>query len=209
MKKTCIFCLLLIGCATGPNAKNQTNTQTGATTSGNVEIIASQRDTVKGETVTINNYDSFEKKELINMLEERDKKIELINKKLLEIEKYTAPNTLSLYNNLITKIKSGYSLLLQFKSSKNEPLGQLVFVASIPKNSNARILDFWPSNKSGVFAFESGIDSKQIAEDGKTARLIYSLISAGNPEIELKVSEITQVIITGNYIENNIEISMQ
>lgn len=48
-------------------------------------------------------------------------------------------------------------------------------------------------------SFNSGKDSKKIYESGKKARLIYSLLSAGYPKIELKVSSKTQILIKGNH----------
>ena len=41
---------------------------------------------------------------------------------------------------------------------------------------------------------------KKIETNGKVARLTYSLIGAGNPTFEIKVSKATIVRITGNYL---------
>jgi hypothetical protein len=90
------------------------------------------------------------------------------------------------------------SLILQFTPSKNETLGLIEFYAEIENNSSSKILDFWPDTKGGTFS--SGKDSKKINPDGKTARLIYSLIGAGRPTFKLKVSKSTNVKISGNYL---------
>ena len=45
-----------------------------------------------------------------------------------------------------------------------------------------------------------GEDSKRISPDGKQARLIYSLLSAGNPILDLEVTQSTTVTLAGNYL---------
>ncbi len=107
----------------------------------------------------------------------------------------------------IKRIDGGYSLTLQFRPSKNQMLGRLEFVVEIAPGSNATIFDFWPTRHGG--AFQSGKDSKKIATDGKSARLIYSLMSAGNPTIELKVTEETDLLVAGNYLESPIQIRIE
>ncbi|PKQ64776.1 hypothetical protein BZG01_13940 [Labilibaculum manganireducens] len=98
----------------------------------------------------------------------------------------------------ISRDKTGLNMLLQFKLSKNQSLGQIIFYAEIEDGSTAKIVEFWPSTKGG--AFNSGPDSKMIAPDGKSSRLIYSLIGAGNPTFDLKVTKAVTVRITSNYL---------
>lgn len=123
-----------------------------------------------------------------------------LNKLAKDIEstkKLAAPPILVPSGEKVSRGNKGITLLLQFKSTKNQSLGLIKFYANII-NSTAKILDFWPSLKGG--AFSSGPDSKKISSDGKTARLIYSLIGAGNPTFKLTVSKATYVKITGNYL---------
>ena len=98
----------------------------------------------------------------------------------------------------ITKNDGGLTLLLQFKSNKNEPLGMITFYADIENNNSSKILEFHPSVKGG--AFSSGPDSEKIEPNGKSGRLIYSLIGVGNPTFEIKVSKATNIKITSNYL---------
>lgn len=124
-----------------------------------------------------------------------------LNKLAQDIEntkRLAEPPMLIPYAKEISRDDKGITLLLQFKSTKNRPLSQIKFYAEILYNSTSKILNFWPSIKGG--AFDSGRDSKKISSNGETARLIYSLIGAGNPTIELKVSKETFVKITGNYL---------
>lgn len=107
----------------------------------------------------------------------------------------------------INKDDKGITLLLQFKPSKNESLGMIEFLAEIEPNNSSKILDFWPSLKGG--AFSSGPDSKKISADGKTARLIYSIIGFGNPTFEFKVSKPTNVRISGNYLAQPITLRVE
>ena len=79
------------------------------------------------------------------------------------------------------------------------------FHAEIEKNDSSKILDFWP--KGG--AFSSGKDSKKISSNGKTARLIYSIIGAGKPTFEFKVSKPTNVRFTGNYLPKPIVLRIE
>jgi len=121
-----------------------------------------------------------------------------------QIEKVKPP-TLSLSGRKIRKLESGYKITLQFTPSKNEPLGIIIFQASIYDDSDVQIVDFWPSGG----AFSSGKDSKKIASDGKKARLAYSLLSVGRPKFDLTVSGKARIRIEGNYLENAIIFSLE
>lgn len=107
----------------------------------------------------------------------------------------------------ITKDSSGITLLLQFRPNKNQSLGQIIFYGEIENNNSSKILEFWPSEKGGAFSF--GPDSKKIETNGKTCRLIYSLIGAGNPTIEIKVSKATNIRITGNYLSEPFNVRIE
>lgn len=133
-----------------------------------------------------------------------------LNKLTQDIEntkRLAEPPTLILSGKEISRDSKGITLLLQFESSKNQTLGLIEFSVEIDNNSTSKILEFWPSTKGG--AFSSGKDSKKISPDGKTARLIYSLIGAGNPTFELKVSKAAFVRITGNYLSKPVIIKIE
>ncbi len=135
----------------------------------------------------------MEKDEKIAALEEHQRKLK---QEVEGVNKKAEPNKISFLSKEIEKTDSVYKATLRFQPSKNEPLGQLVFIARLPKESNAKIIDFWPTLGGG--AFQSGKDSKKISEDGQVARLIYSLMGPGYPTIELTVSEPTSILIEGN-----------
>jgi hypothetical protein len=126
---------------------------------------------------------------------------------IAEAKELAKPATLIVYGKEISKFDGGLSLKLQFQPSKNVTLGLIGFSASIPATSRARILDMWPTLAGG--AFQSGPDSKKISSDGKSAELFYSLMGAGYPTIEIKVTEPSDVIINGNHLSAPVKIRIQ
>jgi len=133
-----------------------------------------------------------------------------LNKIALDIEnakQLAKPPILNATAKEINRDKDGITLLLQFTPSKNQSLGMIEFIAELETNNSSKIVEFWPSTKGG--AFSSGKDSKKISSDGKSARLIYSLISAGKPTFELKVTKSTMVRISGNYLVEPIIIEIE
>ncbi len=199
--KYCFLCFFIIGCANGKNAKTMPVNQFGITKSGNVETIASQHDTIKGDVYNYN-FNSLDKPELIEMIKDKDKRIDSLEKELKEIKTNTAPNTIQLYSQSKTNIASGISWILSFEPLKNEPLGQIEFDIFLPIETKAQITDFWPNAAAGPFI--AGDKSKTIAPDGKSARLIYSLMGAGYPTIEIKLSQDSPIKIKGNYCQDEI-----
>ena len=140
------------------------------------------------------------------------KLIENAKAEILEIKKQTAetaalasPPTLALTGKDIDDSNSKYKITLQFTSSKNKPLGAIMFFVTIIDDNSTKILNIWPSLKGG--AFSTGKDSKKIDADGKKARLGYSLISVGRPTFDLTLSQKATIEIEGNYIENPITLS--
>jgi hypothetical protein len=114
--------------------------------------------------------------------------------------------TLQLTGRGIESSTSGLKITLQFTSSKNEPLGLIVFKARIVDNSEARILDFWPNLIGG--AYSTGPGSRKIEKDGKEASLSYSLISPGRlPTFDLTVSKKAKISIEGNYLNKAITVT--
>jgi hypothetical protein len=128
--------------------------------------------------------------------QEKTQKINQLERELKKTKYMAAPPTLSLVQQKveITKTDSGYTALLTFKPSKNTQLGQITLIAKV--ESGGKIVDFWP--RVGP-AFLTGEDSKKITEDGNKARLIFQLIGIGNPEVELKMSEASKVLISGSH----------
>lgn len=117
---------------------------------------------------------------------------------LQKVVDMAAPPTLSLLQEKveITKTDSGYTALLVFKPSKNRPLGQIVLMAKVMDDSPGKITDFWPRNGPG---FLTGADSKKISEGGNEGQLVFQLIGIGYPEVELKMSAASKVLIVGNH----------
>lgn len=115
------------------------------------------------------------------------------------------PPTLSLSGRKTKKLESGYKCTLQFTPSNNGPLDIIVFHASIDDDSDVQIVDFWPSGG----AFIAGKYSKNIASGGKKARLAYSLMNGGRPKFDLTLSDRARIKIEGNYLENEIIVSLE
>lgn len=142
--------------------------------------------------------------EQINQLQSND---ELKSQRIRELESQlritaekAAPPTLSLYSKNVESKARGLICTVHFTSSKNTSLGAIQFIVNLPTNSEAIIKNIWPSTKGG--AFETGSDSKLISDDGKSARLIYHLMSAVHPVIEITLSGPSMVSISGNYLPN-------
>jgi hypothetical protein len=113
--------------------------------------------------------------------------------------------TLSLSGHKTKKLESGYKSTLQFTPSNNGPLDILIFHVSIDDDSDVQIVDFWPSGG----AFIAGEYSKNIASDGKKARLSYSLTSGNRPKFDLTLSGRARIKIEGSYLENEIIVSLE
>ena len=147
----------------------------------------------------------------IGVLQDADKqkteKITQLENELIQTKSLAEPCKLTFLSKKIEKVDQGYLVILRFKPSKNERLGLLAFSAALPVNTDKQILDFWPSSKGSPFT--SGKDSKKIENDGKSARLIYSLLGFGYPSIDLVVSGPTKVQIQGNNGLETFEIDVQ
>ncbi|MCK4392470.1 hypothetical protein KAX17_06155 [Candidatus Bipolaricaulota bacterium] len=127
-----------------------------------------------------------------------------LEEEMRQIQQLAQAPVLTLTSQKTEKIDEGYKITLQFTPSKNEPLGMIVFQARILGDSNAKIIDFWPTLNGGPFHVED--DAKEIDSDGKRARLVYSLLLAGQPTFDLTISEKAPVEIQGNYMTNALKI---
>lgn len=125
---------------------------------------------------------------------ETQEKILSLEKDLIRTTDIAKPPTLSFYSKEVKKIEDVYQVLLSFKPSKNRHLGQIRFHAKILDDSNAKIINFWPESISAT-----GKDSKKIAENGKEALLIFSMIGVGYPRVKLTISEPAKVLISGSH----------
>lgn len=119
-----------------------------------------------------------------------------LEKELAQTKEMAKPITLSLLSKNIRKNETGYAIELVFEPSKNLALGLLDFSAVLPKETNVRILDFWPASRG---AFTTWPSSRQISDDGGRARLRYSLIGFAYPAVEIKVSGPTPLQFEGNH----------
>lgn len=123
------------------------------------------------------------------------KRIKALEGELQEAKELAKPPQLLLQSQKIESIQEGYKIILQFASSKNEPMGIVMFVASLPETTQAKILNFWPTGGT----FSSGEDSKKITEDGKMAKLAYQPLAMGLLTVELEISATTQVMMQGSH----------
>jgi Ca2+/Na+ antiporter len=140
-------------------------------------------------------------------IEHTESEILALKKQLVETTAMASPPTLQLTGREVKTVESGYVITAQFTPSKNEPLGEINFIATIDDNSGARILDFRPTLGGG--AFLSGKNSKKISDDGKQARLVYSLVSAGKPTFDLSVSGKPRVKIEGNFLKEAVVLTVE
>lgn len=124
---------------------------------------------------------------------------------VVQLREMAAPPTLILKTHQLQRVPEGIAVTLQFQRSKNAALGTVQFVATVA-DSDATILDFWPAGSS---AFESGPDSEKISEDGKQARLLYSLIGGGGfPAVRLVLSDEASVVVSSNYLKTPIVVQV-
>ncbi len=165
------------------------------------EAIGELRERIQNQSATIDLIAESSSK-AHKLVEDAKAEILEIKKQVKEAAALASPPTLLLTSRNIEEDASKYKLTLQFTPSKNEPLGTIIFVIYVENDSNAKILDIWPSLKGG--AFSSGDDSKKIDPNGKRGQLIYSLISAGRPTIDLTLSQKATIKIEGNYIASPI-----
>ncbi|MCK4233770.1 hypothetical protein KAX75_05040 [candidate division WOR-3 bacterium] len=125
-----------------------------------------------------------------NLVVERAlKKLEL---DIAETKAMAKPNTLSYSSVDINKTEKGYVVRIDFRPRKDEPIGQLIFVAKLPINSKARILDFDQSRGSAA-------DWRRwISTDGKFARLSYTPMGGGDPGVNIVLSDTAHISFEGN-----------
>jgi len=138
----------------------------------------------------------------INLLQsldaEKTRKIETLQAELDKTSEQARPPTLSLISHDTLTNGDTRVVTLRFEPSKNQPLGQLRFAVDLPVGTSARITDLWPTLAGG--AYQSGDGSKIISPEGTSALLRYSLMGAGYPTMELKMSGPSQVRIRGEFI---------
>jgi len=149
--------------------------------------------------------------ELLQRLDaEKTAKIETLQQSLDKTSAQASPPTLSLASVTVGDEAGAKVATLRLNPSKNVPLGRLEFVVEVSTFSlgqSAKILKFWPSATTG--AFESGKDSMMVAEDGLSARLIYSLMGAGQPVIDLTLSGSATVTLSSNYLPKPLQIEVK
>lgn len=122
-----------------------------------------------------------------------DTALDRLAKEIADIRKLAEPNKLVAVSHDVKKIDSGYLVTLNFRSTKNEQLSVAIVSATLIQKSQERILDIRPSRAQGVF-IGFGDKTKQISEDGRSARLSYKPL-APHPAVEIEVSGPTRIMI--------------
>jgi hypothetical protein len=107
-----------------------------------------------------------------------------------------APNVIKFQKYDVRKDGNNYIVKIRFKPEKNIPLGILQFIVSMPHDSGAKIINIWPNAEGG--AFQTGNESKLITANSESARIMYSLLGAGFPTIDVTVSKLISMQIVGN-----------
>ncbi len=138
-------------------------------------------------------------------IREAAERILALEQRLKEIAEVAAPPVLNFTASECTNINGTCTAVLRFTPSKNEPLGMIVFGATISGESDARITDLWPDAPP----YLTGDDSKQIADDGKAARLVYQKMSVGEVAVRLKTSAPATVTIDGNHGVESFEVVLE
>lgn len=133
--------------------------------------------------------------------------VDELARQIEETAEKAAPPTLKLVAKEVKEIDGKVEVIVQFKPNKNVPLGSIVFSVSVEKNSDVNILDIWPDATYGG-PFNSGDNSKQIAADGKSASLTYSLLGVNRPTIKITLSGESVIIIAGNYLKEPVQLEM-
>ncbi len=128
-----------------------------------------------------------------------------LEQEIANMAELARPPSLSLVSAETEQVEAGYRITFLFAPSKNEPLGQIIFVVALPDASTASILDFWPANN----AYSTNEESEQILENGKQARLTFALLGVESPRVTLTVSGTTQLTIHGNYLDEPIDLRVE
>ncbi len=103
---------------------------------------------------------------------------------------------------MIHRVREGYLLTIQFKKSKNEPLGTIRFKATIPNGSRARILKFDPDRLA--------MDLKRyLSSDSLVCTLQYAIPGSRDPVVKLYISSATLIRLEGSHGFDPIIIDVQ
>lgn len=108
------------------------------------------------------------------------------------------PVTLKLPRYEVTKLDDGYEVLMPFKPSKNESLGELKFTVTAESDTAGRILGFLPSTRH--HAYFSGDDVEVVADDGLAARTRF-IIPGNRATVRLTVSAAGRFLVEGNRLK--------
>lgn len=121
---------------------------------------------------------------------------------LLKVAEEAAPPYLSLESTQIEQTEEGYNVTLRFDPSKNAPFGTLVFRAEIIGDSEA----IFKQLTRGGMHFSS---KEQVSADGKTAIKIYASPAVQQEKVILVVSAPCKVRISGNYLQEPLELEVK
>lgn len=114
---------------------------------------------------------------------------------LNEVAEMAKPPTLSLNAKEVNENGGVYQAIIQFKPSKDVPLGRLDFLIKIISDNDTIIASAIP--KHGGYMGGAG----SISKDGKQVSLSFGIIGGGNhPTIEIHLSGEALLQITGNKI---------
>jgi hypothetical protein len=121
-------------------------------------------------------------------------------KAVLEQKILQLVNKIQLDSSNIFRTSSGYSILVRFKASRNEPLGRVIFELRLPANSSGKITDFWPTRYGSPFVYQD--NSLSISSDYKMAQLHYDLWG-NKPALQINISAPINSRIIGFEIRGN------
>ncbi|HLX11964.1 MAG TPA: hypothetical protein VKS81_04045 [Bacteroidota bacterium] len=119
-----------------------------------------------------------------------------------EAKAMAEPNSLTKCNIEGKKLESGYGFQVDFSSVKDEPIGSFDFKVALRTNSSQRIMSVSPGN-SAMMNIRTGTPSV----DGHFCEVSFDLPGSGTPIIQVQLSGITDIQITGKKINGAFLIS--
>jgi hypothetical protein len=119
-----------------------------------------------------------------------DQALKHLRDDLDQVRELAAPAVLSLGEHTVQRTSEGYILGIQFKKSKNAPLGRLAFDLVLVPGSAGRIRDVRPTGAAAELYVS-------VAPDGSKAKLEYSALG-GDPGLVVALSGPARVRVVGN-----------
>lgn len=134
----------------------------------------------------------------LNEIREIKQKVQLLEIELKNVANMAKPPTLKLHAAQVNEKEAGLGVILQFKPSRDTPLGRLDFKVKIANICDTKILNAEPSVEH--HAYTGG--PARISDDGKQASFNFAIIGgASYPTLRLVLSGKAILHISGSKME--------